>query len=164
MTCYRAAKLDCCMDHNLTPACNLLAKEFAASHRFRQPVPVHGHVHASRIAVSRLRKATRPGPNRRSFGGEGGIRTLGAGLYPLAGLANRCLQPLGHPSRMLVAEFLGARRTTPHSRLFSFHSLAEEEGFEPPELSLGGFQDRCLRPLGHSPGMPGGKTRRSIDR
>ena len=28
--------------------------------------------------------------------------------------------------------------------------LAEEEGFEPPELALGGFQDRCLRPLGHS--------------
>ena len=27
---------------------------------------------------------------------------------------------------------------------------AEEEGFEPPELALGGFQDRCLRPLGHS--------------
>ena len=26
----------------------------------------------------------------------------------------------------------------------------EEEGFEPPELALGGFQDRCLRPLGHS--------------
>ena len=27
---------------------------------------------------------------------------------------------------------------------------AEEEGFEPPELALGGFQDRCLQPLGHS--------------
>jgi hypothetical protein len=49
------------------------------------------------------------------------------------------------------------------SRLFGCQSLAEEEGFEPPELSLGGFQDRCLRPLGHSSGVPGGKTRGIID-
>ena len=35
--------------------------------------------------------------------------------------------------------------------LFDYqNSFAEEEGFEPPELALGGFQDRCLRPLGHS--------------
>ncbi len=27
--------------------------------------------------------------------------------------------------------------------------LAEGEGFEPPELSLSGFQDHRLRPLGH---------------
>lgn len=27
--------------------------------------------------------------------------------------------------------------------------MAEGEGFEPPELSLSGFQDRRLRPLGH---------------
>lgn len=32
----------------------------------------------------------------------------------------------------------------------SKYRLAEEEGFEPPVLSYGGFQDRCLRPLGHS--------------
>ncbi len=32
--------------------------------------------------------------------GEGGIRTLGAGYYPHDGLANRCLQPLGHLSRL----------------------------------------------------------------
>ena len=30
----------------------------------------------------------------------------------------------------------------------------EREGFEPSELSLGGFQDRCLRPLGHLSGCP----------
>ena len=30
--------------------------------------------------------------------GEGGIRTRGRGLYPYDGLANRCLQPLGHLS------------------------------------------------------------------
>ena len=27
--------------------------------------------------------------------------------------------------------------------------VAEGEGFEPPELSLSGFQDHRLRPLGH---------------
>ena len=30
------------------------------------------------------------------FGGEAGIRTLGRGLSPYNGLANRRLQPLGH--------------------------------------------------------------------
>ena len=30
--------------------------------------------------------------------GEGGIRTRGRGYYPYDGLANRCLQPLGHLS------------------------------------------------------------------
>ncbi len=38
--------------------------------------------------------------------------------------------------------------------LFNYQAFAEEEGFEPPELALGGFQDRCLRPLGHSSGSP----------
>ena len=27
--------------------------------------------------------------------------------------------------------------------------MAEGEGFEPPDLSVNGFQDRRLRPLGH---------------
>ena len=31
-------------------------------------------------------------------GGEGGIRTLDTGVSPYNGLANRRLQPLGHPS------------------------------------------------------------------
>jgi hypothetical protein len=35
-------------------------------------------------------------------GGERGIRTLGTGKPPYAGLANRCLQPLGHLSKMPV--------------------------------------------------------------
>ncbi len=52
----------------------------------------------------------------------------------------------------------------PHTRLAGEHHqparsslrrmvtvlLAEEVGFEPTELSLNGFQDRRLRPLGHS--------------
>ena len=29
------------------------------------------------------------------------------------------------------------------------NQLAEREGFEPPELTFSGFQDRPLRPLGH---------------
>jgi hypothetical protein len=43
-----------------------------------------------------------------------------------------------------------ARPSDIRFQLFSYHRLAEEEGFEPPELALGGFQDRCLQPLGHS--------------
>jgi hypothetical protein len=30
--------------------------------------------------------------------------------------------------------------------------LAEGEGFEPPDLSINGFQDRRLKPLGHPSG------------
>jgi integrase len=36
--------------------------------------------------------------------GEGGIRTRGAGLYPHDGLANRCLQPLGHLSIIFLTQ------------------------------------------------------------
>jgi hypothetical protein len=32
-------------------------------------------------------------------------------------------------------------------------NMAEREGFEPPELSLNGFQDRRLKPLGHLSGV-----------
>jgi hypothetical protein len=35
-----------------------------------------------------------------SKNGEGGIRTRGTGVYPYDGLANRCLQPLGHLSKV----------------------------------------------------------------
>ena len=40
-------------------------------------------------------------------------------------------------------------RTRPVHNSFLFE---EEEGFEPPALSRYGFQDRRLRPLGHSSG------------
>src|SRR6185295_18138697 len=125
--------------------------------------------------------------------GERGIRTLGTGKPPYAGLANRCLQPLGHLSkrRDRLARKLPAKHAFFVSRSVRFDlphlaeapnhgsrgrlgvtvgtwalrphvptlitcvtlfdcQRAEEEGFEPPELALGGFQDRCLRPLGHS--------------
>ena len=38
--------------------------------------------------------------------GEGGIRTRGRGLYPYDGLANRCLQPLGHLSKVFICNDL----------------------------------------------------------
>ena len=46
----------------------------------------------------------------------------------------------GGPAVPFVAQKPGTQHPQP----------AEEEGFEPPALSRCGFQDRCLRPLGHS--------------
>ena len=39
-----------------------------------------------------------------------------------------------------------------HNSLSTLKYMAEREGFEPPELSLNGFQDRRLKPLGHLSG------------
>ena len=72
--------------------------------------------------------------------------------YPHNCLAGSCLQPLGHLSPnyklknriRLVSNALPLR--TPNLILLM---MAEREGFEPPELSLNGFQDRRLKPLGH---------------
>jgi hypothetical protein len=41
-------------------------------------------------------------PRDRLRGGEGGIRTLGTGISPYNGLANRRLQPLGHLSGVVT--------------------------------------------------------------
>ena len=38
----------------------------------------------------------------RNRNGEAGIRTRGKGLNPYDGLANRCLKPLGHLSKLLI--------------------------------------------------------------
>ena len=40
--------------------------------------------------------------NTVQYNGEGGIRTRGTGYYPYDGLANRCLQPLGHLSGLFT--------------------------------------------------------------
>ena len=64
-----------------------------------------------------------------NFGGERGIRTLG-GVLPPHSLSRRA------PSAYSVI--------SPCRSL-----LAEGVGFEPTELSLNGFQDRRLKPLGH---------------
>src|SRR5664279_373728 len=45
--------------------------------------------------------------------GAGGIRTLDRGLSPYVGLANRCLQPLGH--RSIVPDAIRASFSTPYS-------------------------------------------------
>ena len=69
-------------------------------------------------------------------------------------LAGGPIRPLSH---------LSDRRKGPRPRRSSsppsFRNMAEGVGFEPTELSLNGFQDRRLQPLGH----PSGRSRsRSI--
>src|SRR5712691_10845905 len=69
-------------------------------------------------------------------------------FYPTNRLAGGCLKPLGHLSKPV---------------------LAEGVGFEPTELSLSGFQDRRLKPLGHPSASPPGRgtivnTRRALNR
>jgi hypothetical protein len=45
-------------------------------------------------------------PTKSTFnGGERGIRTLGKSLQTYGGLANRCLQPLGHLSALKLKDF-----------------------------------------------------------
>ena len=66
------------------------------------------------------------------FGGEGGIRTLAPVTQPNP-LAGDPLEPLEYFSK--------------HSNYFI---LAERVGFEPTvPLSITGFQDQLLKPLGH---------------
>ena len=42
----------------------------------------------------------------KTSGGEGGIRTLGTGVSPYNGLANRRLQPLGHLSGVCFQQLI----------------------------------------------------------
>ena len=49
-------------------------------------------------------------------------------------LAGEHHRPLGHLSAITIFNF----------------KMAEEVGFEPTELAFNGFQDRRLKPLGHS--------------
>ena len=70
----------------------------------------------------------RPGPEatkslirsnlQRQSGGEAGIRTLGRGLCPFNGLANRRLQPLGHLTASAVREPAGAGRNTNYTPMW----------------------------------------------
>ncbi len=48
-------------------------------------------------------------------GGEAGIRTLGRGLCPFNGLANRRLQPLGHLTASTTREPAGTGRNTDYT-------------------------------------------------
>ena len=83
--------------------------------------------------------------------GEGGIRTLGTGNPPYAGLANRCLQPLGHLSK-------------PAQQLFDYQRpVEEEEGFEPPETFASAvFKTAALNHSATPPGPPRGGRQRWI--
>ncbi len=70
----------------------------------------------------------RPGPEatkslirsnlQRQSGGEAGIRTLGRGLCPFNGLANRRLQPLGHLTASAVREPAGAGRKSDYTPMW----------------------------------------------
>ena len=62
------------------------------------------------------------------YGGERGIRTLGRAFAPHS---------------------LSRRAPSASSAISPFIKMAEGVGFEPTELSLNGFQDRRLKPLGH---------------
>ena len=72
-------------------------------------------------------------------GGERGIRTPGTPFRAYIRLAGEPIRPLWQLSAPNI------------SNLCFF--LAEGAGFEPANLSVNGFQDRRLRPLGHPSGM-----------
>ena len=55
---------------------------------------------------------------REKGGGEAGIRTLGRGLCPFNGLANRRLQPLGHLTASAQREPASAGRTTDNTTIW----------------------------------------------
>src|SRR3954454_7554194 len=92
-----------------------------------------------------------------SVDGEGGIRTLEAGISPPNALAGRRLQPLGHFSRARIVPHPpaqtppGAERAKARARE---PSTTERAGFEPAtRLSAGTrFPVALLRPLGHLSG------------
>src|SRR5581483_5626620 len=80
--------------------------------------------------------------------GEGGIRTLEAGISPPNALAGRRLQPLGHFS-WRAASYRSPRNAKARAR--RAFGEAEGEGFEPStHLSARTrFPVALLRPLGH---------------
>jgi hypothetical protein len=100
-------------------------------------------------------------------GGERGIRTLGGGFPPhslsrRAPSAGSAISPvllnrrivdsfIRHPSPEWPApRYIDTACTDLTNRPFNdLTNMAEGVGFEPTELSLNGFQDRRLQPLGH---------------
>ena len=81
-------------------------------------------------------------------GGEGGIRTPGTGFIRYGGLANHCLQPLGHLSMRTGSHKSGGH----HTRKSRAPSSAKSNN--PKSLSLG------QRSGPRIPNCGGGKTRR----
>src|SRR5712675_746287 len=85
---------------------------------------------------------------RTTGNGEGGIRTLEAGISPPNALAGRRLQPLGHFSGR-AHRTAASRARTPAARAFGRFDEAERKGFEPStHLSARTrFPVALLRPL-----------------
>ena len=79
-------------------------------------------------------------------GGESGIRTRGTPLKGVQSLSRRSLSTT-QPSLRFVAGLSSKNGDKNLPRVSIF--LAEGAGFEPANLSVNGFQDRRLRPLGH---------------
>src|SRR3954465_8299082 len=107
----------------------------------------------SRRRSARLRRSSAvdwPPSGRAWRNGEGGIRTLEAGISPPNALAGRRLQPLGHFSGARIVSGSPVRESPPW-RAFG---EAEGEGFE-PSMHLSAhtrFPVALLRPLGHPSG------------
>ncbi len=65
--------------------------------------------------------------------------------------ANRVAERAGFEPAVRVYGVHSLSRRAPSADSATSPRRAEEEGFEPPvRFTYGGFQDRCLRPLGHS--------------
>src|SRR5690625_5209315 len=88
--------------------------------------------------------------------GVGGIRTLDRAINPiLPSQGSAFSHPATTPeafSQHPIVRF-SFQRTWVLCCVLKRGSRVEEEGFEPPVLSYNGFQDRRLRPLGHSSRM-----------
>ncbi len=89
----------------------------------------------------------------RKTGGERGIRTLG-GSFPPHSLSRRA--PSATRSSLRLGFSVRYGRFQGHvKRIYLDRSpdrgeqMAEGVGFEPTDLPVCGFQDRCLKPLGH---------------
>src|SRR4051812_20664720 len=82
-------------------------------------------------------------------GGEGGIRTRGS-LLSYARLASEYLRPLGHLSRYGVWRSATRNFACVRVSLFGCQSCGGGGIRTPGAFQRYGFQDRRLRPLGHS--------------
>ncbi len=69
--------------------------------------------------------------------------------FPLQLLSRQLPSAARPPLRVFSTTF---KQFEPFKRFKLLFCMAEREGFEPPELSLNGFQDRRLKPLGHLSG------------
>jgi hypothetical protein len=74
-------------------------------------------------------------------------------VSPLTRLAGEHLRPLGHLSGRAYLKLMANPGPCSH-KVYPIQNtwvkqMAEGVGFEPTDLPVCGFQDRCLKPLGH---------------